>query len=154
MHNTEDKQLSDHQEMYLKVIHGLIKEFKVARVKDIADRLGVTKSSVSGALKSLADKKLIDYDPYSYVTLTPKGESIASELLNKYRILTDFLVNVLSVPEDVAEENACRMEHVVDNFVMERLVQFLRFFERGGLTFKPKKKTKRKSSAKKSAKVS
>ena len=66
-------------------------------------------------------------------------------------MLTDFLVNVLSVPEDVAEENACRMEHVVDNFVMERLVQFLRFFERGGLTFKPKKAA-RKSSADKSAK--
>jgi DtxR family Mn-dependent transcriptional regulator len=153
MHNDQDKQISDHQEMYLKVIHGLIEENKVARVKDIADRLGVTKSSVSGALKSLSDKKLIDYDPYSFVTLTPKGERVASELLNKYRILTDFLVNVLSVPEEVAEENACRMEHVVDNFVLERLVQFLRFFERGGLTFKPKKST-RKSSSAKSANIS
>ena len=152
MHYDEAKQITDHQEMYLKVIHGLIEENKVARVKDIADRLGVTKSSVSGALKSLADKELIDYDPYSYVTLTSKGETVAAELLNKYKVLTDFLVNVLSVPEDVAEENACRMEHVVDNFVMERLVQFLRFFERGGLTFKPKKAA-RKSSASKSAKV-
>ena len=142
MHNEKNKQLSDHQEMYIKVIYNLTQEHKVARVKDIAETLGVTKSSVSGALKSLSEKELILYDPYSYVTLTPRGEQIAEQLVNKFEVLTDFLSNVLSVPEEIAKENACRMEHVVDNFVMERLVQFLRFFERGDMTFTPKTKTR------------
>ena len=142
MHNEKNKQLSDHQEMYIKVIYNLTLEHRVARVKDIAETLGVTKSSVSGALKSLSEKELILYDPYSYVTLTPRGEQIAEQLVSKFEILTDFLANVLSVPEEIAKENACRMEHVVDNFVMERLVQFLRFFERGDMTFTPSNKNR------------
>ena len=125
MHNQENRELSDHQEMYLKVIYMLIKDRKVARVKEIAERLNVTKSSVSGALKSLLDKELVNYDPYSYVELTAKGEKLAAKLLNKYGILTDFLVGVLEVSAPLAHENACRMEHVVDDLVMQRLVRFL-----------------------------
>ena len=127
MHNQEKRELSDQQEMYLKVIYTLIKDHKVARVKEIAERLGVTKSSVSGALKSLLDKELVNYDPYSYVELTGKGEKLAAKVLNKYGILTDFLMGVLEVPEPLAHENACRMEHVVDDVVIQRLVRFLDF---------------------------
>ena len=113
--------------MYLKVIYTLIKDHKVARVKEIAEQLEITKSSVSGALKALSEKELVVYDPYSYVELTPKGEKLASALLSKFGILTNFLVEVLEVPEQVAHENACRMEHVVDDKVMKRLVNFLDF---------------------------
>jgi DtxR family Mn-dependent transcriptional regulator len=127
--------LTEHQEMYIKAIHVLGEKNKVARVKDIAEYLGVTKSSVSSALKHLAEKELILYDPYSYATLTHKGKSLAEELVNKYGVLSDFLTDILAVPEDLAEENACRMEHVVDDFVMERLVQFLKFFKSCDVTF-------------------
>lgn len=127
MHNQENREFTDHQEMYLKVIYTLMSEHKVARVKEIAERLKVTKSSVSSALKSLSDKGLVVYDPYSYVELTPKGKKLAAQVLSKYDILTKFLVGILGVPEDVAHENACRMEHVVDDSVMKRLVQFLGF---------------------------
>lgn len=127
--------LTEHQEMYVKAIHVLGEKHRVARVKDIAKYLGVTKSSVSSALKHLAEKELIVYDPYSYATLTNKGKSLAEELLNKYDVLSDFLTEILAVPEDLAEENACRMEHVVDDFVMERLVQFLKFFKTCDVSF-------------------
>lgn len=127
MHNLENREFTDHQEMYLKVIYTLMSEHKVARVKEIAERLDVTKSSVSSALKSLSDKGLVVYDPYSYVELTPKGKKLAARVLSKYDILTNFLVEILEVPEDLAHENACRMEHVVDDKVMKRLVQFLEF---------------------------
>ena len=127
MHNQENRELSDHQEMYLKVIYSLVQEHKVARVKDIAEQLDVTKSSVSGALKSLSEKGLIDYDPYSYVELTSKGERLGKAVTNKFDILSNFLVDVLDVPEDVAHENACRLEHVIDDSVMDKLVRFLDF---------------------------
>jgi len=127
VHNQENREFTDHQEMYLKVIYTLMSEHKVARVKEIAERLKVTKSSVSSALKSLSDKGLVVYDPYSYVELTPKGKKLAAQVLSKYDILTKFLVDILGVAEDVAHENACRMEHVVDDSVMKRLVQFLGF---------------------------
>lgn len=127
MHNQQNRELSEHQEMYLKVIYMLVQEHKVARVKEIAQKLDVTKSSVSGALKALLEKELIVYDPYSYVELTRKGERLAKALLNKYDILTNFLVEVLSVPKEVAHDNACRMEHVVDDSVMKKLLTFLDF---------------------------
>jgi len=127
VHNQENRELSDHQEMYLKVIYSLVQEHKVARVKDIAEKLEVTKSSVSGALKSLSEKGLIDYDPYSYVELTAKGERLGKAVSTKFAILTDFLVDVLDVPKKVAHENACRLEHVIDDSVMDKLVRFLDF---------------------------
>jgi len=127
--------LTEHQEMYVKAIHVLSEKHKVARVKDIAKYLGVTKSSVSSALKHLAEKELVLYDPYSYATLTKKGKGLAEELVNKYGVLSDFMTDILAVPEDLADENACRMEHVVDDFVMERLVQFLKFFKSCDVTF-------------------
>ena len=133
MHNLENREFTDHQEMYLKVIYTLMSEHKVARVKEIVERLDVTKSSVSSALKSLSDKGLVIYDPYSYVELTPKGKKLAARVLSKYDILTNFLVEILEVPEDVAHENACRMEHVVDDSVMKRLVQFLGFCSAGDI---------------------
>lgn len=127
--------LTDHQEMYVKAIYVLGQKNKVARVKDIAKYLGVTKPSVSSALRNLAEKQLILYAPYSYATLTAKGQTLAEELLNKYVVLSGFLTDILAVPEDVAEENACRLEHVVDDFVMERLIQFLKFFKSCDVTF-------------------
>lgn len=127
MHNLERRELSDHQEMYLKVIYALIEDHKVARVKEIAERLAVTKSSVSGALKSLAEKDLVSYDPYSYVELTAKGKKMAAAIQNKFQILTNFLVEVLEVPVETAEENACRMEHIMDDSVVNKLVHLLEF---------------------------
>ena len=129
MHNQENRELSDHQEMYLKVIYALVQEHKVARVKDIAERLEVTKSSVSGALKSLLEKGLIDYDPYSYVELTQKGERLGKAVSNKFDILSNFLMDVLDVPKGVAHENACRLEHVIDDSVMDKLVRFLDLYK-------------------------
>ena len=113
--------------MYLKVIYSLIEDHKVARVKEIAEELGVTKSSVSGAIKSLAEKDLVSYDPYSYVELTAKGEKLAADIVRKFRILTNFLVEVLEVPVETAEENACRMEHILDDSVVQKLVHLLEF---------------------------
>lgn len=130
MVHTPVGKLTDHQEMYIKAVHVLCEQHKVARVKDIADYLGVTKSSVSSALKHLSEKGLIDYEAYSFATLSPKGEALATELLNKYDVLSDFLTEILDVPSDIAQENACRLEHVVDDFVMERLVQFLKFLRK------------------------
>ena len=67
-------------EDYLEAILALERLHKVARAKDIAERLKVKRGTVTGALKSLAEKGMINYTPYSYITLTPKGSEIASEI--------------------------------------------------------------------------
>ena len=122
-----DMQLSESLEDYLEVILELETHHKVARVKDIADKLGVLRGSVTGALKNLAEKCLIHYEPYSYITLTPKGAAIAREVRRRHRIIREFLEKVILLDPQKAEENACRMEHAIDKSAIDRLVQFIEY---------------------------
>ncbi len=121
----KDKGLSESLEDYLEVILDLEKTNKVARAKDIAERLNIQRGSVTGALKSLEKKGLVNYAPYSYITLTPKGSRIAREITRRHNGLKDFLHQVLQVEEETANATACRMEHVIDEQIMDRLMCFL-----------------------------
>ena len=106
--------LSESLEDYLEVIFELEKIHKVARVKDIAEKMGVQRGSVSGTLKSLKQKKLINYRPYSFITLTKQGKKLAEEICRRHQVIKNFLQCVLLLDESKAEENACRMEHSMD----------------------------------------
>lgn len=121
--------ISDNLEDYLETILELEKTNKVARSKEIAEKMGVMRGSVTGALKSLAEKKLINYEPYSFITLTPKGKVLATEIARKHSVIKDFLQNVLLLDYESAEKNACRMEHAMDRAAIERLVQFIEYIQ-------------------------
>jgi len=121
--------LSESLEDYLETILELESDQKVARAKDIADRMGVQRGSVTGALKALVEKRLINYEPYSFITLTPTGKKIAREIKRRHGILEDFLVRVLGVDQIQAEETACRMEHAIDKESIDKLVQFIEFID-------------------------
>jgi DtxR family Mn-dependent transcriptional regulator len=71
------KGLSENLEDYLETILVLQNENTVARVKDIAEKLGVLSGTVTSALRTLSDKKLINYKPYSFITLTNEGKTLA-----------------------------------------------------------------------------
>lgn len=116
-------------EDYLEAIYHLENERRIARVRDIAQRLGVKMSSVSSALRSLSARGFIEYDPHQYITLTERGIEKAKEIVRKHEAIKRFLVNILKVREDAAEDNACRLEHHLDPDVVERLVGFLEFFD-------------------------
>ncbi len=119
--------LSESMENYLEVILDLESESKVARSKDIAERLGIQRGSVSWALKSLKEKGLINYSPYSFITLTNEGREIAQEIANRHEVLRDFLRNILQIDSKTAEETACRMEHAIDDKTMRRLTCFIEY---------------------------
>lgn len=119
--------LSENLEDYLETILVLQRENKVARVKDIAENLGVLSGTVSSALKKLSEKGLIHYKPYSFITLTEEGEAIAGEVLRRHNVVKDFLQCVLLLEESSAEDNACRMEHAMDRAAINRLVQFIEY---------------------------
>jgi len=119
--------LSESLEDYLEVILELENSMKVARAKDIAEKTGVQRGSVTSALKNLEEKKLIHYSPYSFITLTEKGKKIAEEIHFRHVVLKDFLVNILQIQEETAESTACRMEHALDKKTLERLIRFLDF---------------------------
>jgi len=111
-------------EDYLEAILSLIEAKGEARVSDLAAELSVHKSTVTAALKALAEKGLLKYAPYETATLTVKGRGIARRVVHDHEVIRDFLRNILLVEEDAAEKNACRMEHVMDKAVLDRLVVF------------------------------
>ncbi len=120
-------ELSESLEDYLEAILNLEEVQKVARAKDIAEKIGVQRGSVTSALKNLAERDLINYEPYSFITLTQQGKKIAREITYRHAILKDFLINVLKIDEKTAESTACRMEHAVDKKTLERMVSFFDF---------------------------
>jgi len=119
--------ISESMENYLETILELENTHRVARGKDIADKLGIQRGSVTSALKSLEEKRLIHYEPYGYITLTKEGRTFAEEITRKHQVLKDFLLNVLQIDPDTAEDTACRMEHAIDKQTLERLVSFLEY---------------------------
>ncbi len=127
--------LSASQEDYLEAIFHVVAVKRAAQPKDIARHLGVNHSSVTEAMRALAAKGLVDYEPYGVITLTPDGETIARDTVNRHEVLQDFFVRILAVPEDEASKAACKIEHVITRDIMERFVHFLQFVEacpRGG----------------------
>ena len=123
----EKRDLTESMEDYLEAILALERTHKVARAKDIAERLQVQRGTVTGALKALAEKGLINYAPYSYITLTPQGSAVAREINRRHQVIRNFLTEVLRIPPETAETTACRMEHVVQGMVLDRLVCFIDF---------------------------
>lgn len=122
--------LSASQEDYLEAILLQVRQNKVARVRDIANQLGVGMPSVTSALKSLSKQKLVNYDPYQFVTLTDRGLQLAEDVTRRHGQLRRFLVDVLGIDPAVAEANACRIEHAMDEQVLERLRLLAEFVSR------------------------
>jgi DtxR family Mn-dependent transcriptional regulator len=89
--------LSSNMEDYLEAIFHISQEKQAARAKDIADRVMVNKSSVTGALRSLSEKGLVNYAPYDIITLTAKGKRLAEEIVRRHAALKDFFIKVLLI---------------------------------------------------------
>jgi len=127
--------LSASLEDYIEAISHIVDEKKVARGKDIAKRLKVSRASVTEALRSLSKKGLVNYEPYEVITLTEMGEVVAGDVIRRHEALKDFFIKVLAIDENIAEESACRIEHAAPPEVINRLIRFVKFIEvcpRGG----------------------
>ena len=123
----KNSDLSASLEDYLEAIYNLSGESNVARSKDIAKSLGVSMSSVTGALRHLKRKGLANYKPYDYVTLTKTGQSTAAEIVRRHDILKSFFVDLLGIDSNVAQQAACKTEHALGQEVIARLLCFIEF---------------------------
>ena len=121
--------LSESLEDYLEAIYNEVKLKWEAKVTDISNILNVKKASVTGALISLKNKKLINYEPYSSITLTKEGERLAAEIIERHTVMCEFLENILNLPKDEAIENACKMEHIMSEIMFERMTKFSIFVQ-------------------------
>lgn len=123
-------ELSASQEDYLETIFFLSREEGTARPKEIAKRMKVRAASVTGALKALAEKGLINYEPYASVTLTAAGRELAGRIAVKHEALLHFFMQVLGLERAEAEEFACTMEHTIPDHILKRLVGFAEYTEK------------------------
>jgi len=130
----ESRQLSASLEDYLEAIFNLATHAQGARSKDIAETLGVARSSVTGALHLLREKGLANYEPYGCITLTPRGRVAAREVARKHDILRSFFVEVLGVETEAAQRAACRAEHALGQEIITRLLSFVDYVAVSGRT--------------------
>lgn len=105
-------------EDYIESILVLSNEKDVVRSIDVARHLNVSKPSVSRAMDILEGEGYITFDGDKHIHLTEKGVEKASNVYSRHKLLTDFFVKVSSVSHEVAEQNACRVEHIVSEEIV------------------------------------
>lgn len=111
------------EEMYLETILLLKERMQTVRSVDVVTELGYAKSSVSRAVNLLAGKGLIAIDGNGDITLTEEGKKKAVDIYQRHRVITEVLVK-MGAERNSAEENACRIEHVISEDVLAVLEKF------------------------------
>ena len=111
-------------EDYLEMILMLRERKGYARSIDIAAALGVTKPSVSFAMKKLRENGYILMDEGSYITLTDEGQKIAQRIYDRHKALTAFLLQI-GVDEKIAREDACKIEHDISDDTFHAILRQL-----------------------------
>ena len=108
-------------EDYLELIYNTISQNKEIKAIDIANKFNISRPSVSEALIRLADLDLIIYEGRKGIKITQKGIEQARKIIKKHKILSDFFINVLKIDKNLAEKNACKIEHVIDDELIEKI---------------------------------
>ncbi len=118
-------QVNESIENYLEMILILQKKKGYARSIDIATELGVTKPSVSHAMKLLRENKYIVMKPDGAITLTESGSEIAERMYERHRTLAKFLMS-LGVDEETAFVDACKIEHDISDQSFEAICRHIK----------------------------
>lgn len=116
-------------EDYLEAVAMLQGNDKVVRVSQISRRLKVKMPSVTSALKKLSEQQLVEHERYGRIKLTPEGEAVARDVIRRHEALTRFFIQALSIDRKTAEEDACKIEHVISSPSLERVIKFIEFIE-------------------------
>jgi DtxR family transcriptional regulator, Mn-dependent transcriptional regulator len=114
--------LNESVEDYLETILVLSKKLPVVRAIDIANELGYSKASISVAIKNLKEKELIVVQEHGYISLTESGLTLATQVYERHLWFTNWLIS-LGVDEEIASEDACRMEHALSEESFEAIKQ-------------------------------
>ncbi|TQD27652.1 metal-dependent transcriptional regulator [Methanolobus vulcani] len=119
--------VTERAEDYLKIIRKIIEKKGYAQVKDVSRELELSSPSVTVMFRKLTNQGYINYEKYGGVTLTPEGERIAKCTIEKHGIIKDLLL-MLGINETIANQDACKIEHVLapETFdVLAKLVEFV-----------------------------
>ena len=114
------------REMYLETVLVLSKQSDFVRSVDIANKLGYSKPSVSRAVKNLLSENSITVADNGRIQLTKEGLLEAEAIYEKHKILTKIFIEVLQLDPELAEKDACRVEHVISDETFEALKKLLK----------------------------
>ena len=116
--------IKESAENYLEAIFIIKKEKGFVRSIDIANELGVTKPSVSVAMKAFREEGYITVDETGGISLTEKGMEIALRVYERHEVIAKALI-AIGVSEETAYEDSCKIEHDISNETFEKLKEFL-----------------------------
>ncbi|NLJ25386.1 MAG: metal-dependent transcriptional regulator [Firmicutes bacterium] len=119
------KKISPSLEDYLEAVLRLAGGDGGVRTTDIARELDVSKASVNQAVGLLSDRGLVNQERYGPIYLTDDGELRARAIYRRHQSIKAFLVSILGVDENTAEEDACNIEHVISKETMARLLEYM-----------------------------
>ena len=107
-------------EDYLESILVLSQKLPVVRSIDVATELGFSKPSVSVAMKNLRQKEYIEVSPEGFIYLTAAGKQLAEHVYERHTFISEWLI-AKGIPEDIAVEDACKMEHDMSDMTFQAL---------------------------------
>jgi len=119
--------LTESLEDYLETIYNLIRNQKVARVKEIAKARNVRMASVTTAMHRLSEMGLVDYNQREFIQLTKEGEEAARRIITRHELLVRFFSEFLKVSKGHADLDACAVEHHLSDESVDRMVRFFEF---------------------------
>ena len=117
------KKSHESAEDYLETILILREKNGNVRSIDIVNKMNYSKPSISIAMKKLKSEDLVEMDLNGYITLTPRGEEIAKRIYSRHKLFEKCLI-AIGVDPDTAEEEACRIEHVIDDDTYHKINEF------------------------------
>lgn len=118
--------LSGRTEDYLRAIFEVVEKKGYVRIKDIAKELDVSPASVTEMVKKLDNKKLVTYEKYGGISLTPSGKEIAKSVKTRHDTFLKFL-KIILVPREIAEKDSHLLEHSLDPKTIEQFTRFVEF---------------------------
>ena len=124
MENSKQK-INESMENYLETILILSKRLPVVRSVDIAEDLGFKKSSISVAMKKLRESGEIEVTREGYIYLTDSGKKIANMIYERHVLMSNWLIS-LGVDEEIAKEDACRIEHVLSKESFQAIKDYVK----------------------------
>ena len=119
-------EISSSLEDYIEAVYNIFIQKGKVKAIDVSRKLGVSRASTTEALQKLESLGLINYGHYGAISITEDGNIKAKEIIKKHETLAMFFENILGVEHNLAEETACKIEHVIDNDILKKLEQHIK----------------------------
>ncbi len=121
--------LQESGEMYLETIYVLSQTMTAVRSVDVGEHMGFSKPSVSRAIGLLKNGGFVEVDAYGHLMLTDEGKRVARRTYERHRLLREYFVR-LGVDPEIADTDACKIEHHISDETIEALKKHLQTIEK------------------------